>query len=173
MSKLTLDGLAFVVIACAACNGDSSSGGTATDPFVGRWACSEELILTITSPPGVPTQTTNEMTTLNVTTAGGVLTANKEADGAATCKVSFTSNGSTGTLSEGQTCTTAKGIAIAYKSGSATVNGSSMNSTFSFDATGNMLVGGMEVAVTGSGTQNSTCSRLTPPPGGGTTTGGW
>jgi hypothetical protein len=32
---------------------------------------------------------------------------------------------------------------------------------------------GMMVPATASGTQTSTCSRLTPPPSGGTTTGGW
>jgi hypothetical protein len=177
MSKLTLESfLVCCAVACAACNNDeASSPGTTTDPFVGSWACAEELSLMFTSPPGQPGRTTMETSTVRIAGASGVLTASKETDSGAGCKVAFTSNGSSATLSEGQTCTTPDGISLTYTSGSATVNGSSMNSTFSFDAAGNINVGGTPVAATATGTQNSTCSRLTPPPGGGggRTTGGW
>ena len=174
MSKLSLNGFLFCVVACAACNSESPAPGTPVDLFIGKWACSEELSLTFTSPPGQDPQTTTERTTLTIAPEGSALAASKQSDGGANCKVSFISNGSTGTLVEGQTCTTADGITIAYKSGSATVSGSSMNSAFSFDASGNITVGGMMVPVMATGTQNSTCSRLTAPPsGGGTTTGGW
>jgi hypothetical protein len=112
---------------------------------------------------------------LRITAASGVLTASKESDSGAGCKVAFTSTGSSATLSEGQTCTTSEGLVLTYTSGSATVNGSSLSSTFSFDVGGNISVGGTMVPVTGTGKQDSTCARLTPPPGGGggATTGGW
>jgi hypothetical protein len=171
MGKLTF-GFLFCVVACAACNGDSSTS-TPTDPFVGKWACSRELSVTFTSPPGLGTTTQTDATTLTITAAGGVLSASSESDGGSNCTVTFTSNGSTGTLTDGQSCTTKEGLTLTYKSGSATVNGSAMNSTFSFDASGNLTVMGMMVPATASGTQTSTCSRLTPPPSGGTTTGGW
>jgi len=175
MSKLMLVGVLVGVVASAACSGDSTSSAPPTDPFVGRWTCSELLAFEFTSPPGAGMQMSSEMSTLSISAASGVLTANHESDGGANCKVSFTSNGSSATLSEGQTCTTRSGIVLTYKSGSATVNGSSMNSTFAFDASGNINVSGTMVPAMGAGTQASTCSRLTPPPGGGggTTTGGW
>jgi len=174
MSKLTLGGFLLSAIVCAACNGDSSSAGNPSDPFAGRWSCSEERSITFTSPPGQAPSTKRETSTLSITAASGVLTASKESEGGSTCKVSFTSDGSTATLSDGQTCTTADGITLTYKSGSATVSGSSMNSTLSFDASGNINVGGMMVAAMATGTQTATCSRITPPPSpGGTTTGGW
>jgi hypothetical protein len=178
MGKPTLDGLLVCcAIACAACNDETGSPSSpiTTDPFIGSWACTEELSLMFTSPPGRPGRTTTEMSTVRITAASGVLTASKETDSGAGCKVAFTSNASTATLTEGQTCTTPEGITLTYTSGSATVNGSSMSSTFSFNAAGNIDVGGTPVAATATGTQTSTCSRLTPPPGGGggTTTGGW
>jgi hypothetical protein len=178
MSKLALGGFLVSALIGTACNGDSASPGNMTpaNPFEGKWACSEELSLTFTSPPGAAVQTSIEMSILRITAAGNVLTAIKETEGGSNCQVSFTSDGSTGTLSEGQTCTTGKGLSIAYKSGSATVNGSSMSSTFSFEATGNLDVDGGTVPAMASGTQNSTCSRLSSPPppgGGGATTGGW
>jgi len=179
MSKLTIDGLFFCVIACAACTGDSTSGNTTgggtTDPFVGRWACSEEMSLTFTSPPGASPITETEMTTISIAGSGGALAANKETDSGSNCKVSITSSGSSAALNDGQTCTTKNGISIAYKSGSATVTGNSMNSTFDFDASGMISHMGMMVAATANGTQKSTCSRLTPPPSPttGGTTGGW
>ena len=180
MSKLTIDGLLLCMVACAACTGDSTSntttGGIPTDPFVGRWACSEEMSLTFTSPPGASPVTETEMTTIRIAGSGGALTASKETDSGSNCQVSITSTGSTASLGDGQTCTTKNGISIAYKSGSATVTGNSMNSTFDFDASGTISHMGMMVAATANGTQKSTCSRLTPPPSpttGGTTTGGW
>jgi hypothetical protein len=174
MSKLKLVGFLIGVVACAACNGDSTTAGTPTDPFIGNWACSEEQSVTFTSPPGAGMQMRKEMSTLSITASGGVLSASSVSDGGSNCKVSFTSNGSTATLNDGQTCTTSVGLVLTYTSGSATVSGSAMNSTFSFEASGNITVGGMMVPATASGTQNSTCSRLSPPPGGGgATTGGW
>ncbi|HMJ51869.1 MAG TPA: hypothetical protein VK540_07320 [Polyangiaceae bacterium] len=173
MSKRSLGGFLLWVVACVACNGDSTTAGTPTDPFVGNWACSEQMSLSFTSPPGMADQKQTEMSTLSITAAGGVLTASKNTDAGPSCKVSFTSNGSTATLSEGQTCTTRQGVSLSYKSGSATVSGSSMESSFSFDASGTFNVGGMMVPAMATGTQTSTCSRLSPPPGGGATTGGW
>jgi hypothetical protein len=131
------------------------------------------MSLSFTSPPGIEDRKQTEMSTLSIAAAGGVLTASKNTDAGTSCKVSFTSNGSTATLSEGQTCTTAQGVSLTYRSGSATVSGSSMESSFSFDASGTFNVGGMMVPAMATGTQTSTCSRLSPPPGGGTTTGGW
>ena len=68
MSKLTIEGLLFCVIACAACASDSSgnttTGGGTTDPFVGKWACAEELNVTFTSPPGASPINQTEMTTI-------------------------------------------------------------------------------------------------------------
>jgi hypothetical protein len=175
MGRLAFDGFLLCAIACAACNGDTTTSGAPTDPFVGRWACSDELSVVFTSPPGIPAEMRTQPSTLNVTASGGVLTASKESDGGSNCKLSFTSNGSTGTLTDGQSCTTSQGLTLAYKSGSATVNGSAMNSTFEFDATGTLSTNGMMVAATATGTQTSTCSRLSNPTtgGGGATTGGW
>jgi hypothetical protein len=176
MSKLTIDGFLLCVLACAACNGETTSPGAGTtDPFVGSWACSDQLTVNFTSPPGFPQQTQSQMTKLTITAASGVLTATKETDGGANCKVMFTSSGSSASLNDGQTCATAQGLTITYKSGSATVSGSSLNSTFDFDAAGNIDMNGVPVAATATGTQSSTCSRLSPPSTGGgtTTTGGW
>ena len=181
MSKLTIDGLLFCVVACAACASDSTSGntttgGTTTDPFIGKWACSEELNVTFTSPAGASPINDTEMTTISIAGSAGALTATKETDSGSSCKVSFTSSGSSGTLSEGQTCTTKNGISLAYKSGSATVTGNTLSSTYEFDASGMITVMGMMVAATANGTQKATCSRLSPPSpptGGMTTTGGW
>ena len=183
MSKLTISGFLWGALACAACASDTTSGnptggGTTADPFVGRWACSEQMTITVTSPPGSSPITDAEMTTISVAGSGGALTASKETDSGSSCSVSFTSNGSSASLVDGQTCTTKKGIVLTYKSGSATVNGNSLSSTYDFDASGMIDVGGMMVAAAGTGTQTSTCSRLTPPPspptgGGKTTTGGW
>ncbi len=174
MSKLTLRALFVSIAACAACNGDSTVPGTPTDPFIGNWQCSETLSLTFTMPAGVM-QTKMDMATLSITAANGVLTASKQSDSGAGCKLSFTSDGSTATMSEGQTCTTAEGISLTYKTGSASVSGSSMSSTFTFDASGNATINGMVVTAMATGQQDANCSRLSPPPGGGggTTTGGW
>jgi hypothetical protein len=181
MKKLRIDGLLFCVIACAACTGDSTSsttttGGGTADPFVGKWACSEAISLTFTSPPGASPINETEMTTISIAGSGGALAASKETDSGSNCKLSITSSGSSASLNDGQTCTTKNGISIAYKAGSATVTGNSMNSTFDFDASGTISHMGMMVAATANGTQTSTCSRLTPPPSpttGGSTTGGW
>jgi hypothetical protein len=129
MTKLAIGSFLLGVMACAACNGDSSASGPPTDPFVGNWLCTETLSINFTAPPSAGMQTRMDTSTLSITAAAGVLTATKQSDSGAGCKVSFTSNGSSATLSEGQTCTTPEGISLSYKSGSATVSGSSMSST--------------------------------------------
>jgi len=174
MSKQTLAGFLFSMVACAACNGDSSSStNPPADPFLGTWSCSEQLSITFTMPQGFPMQTRTDTSTLSITGTAPTLTASKVSDSGANCSLTFISNGSTGTLVDGQTCTR-EAISLTYKSGSATVNGSAMNSTFSFEASGMVPVSGMMVPATATGTQDSTCSRLSPPPGsGGTTAGGW
>jgi hypothetical protein len=168
MGKFVFGGSFFLALACAAC-GTSTTGGGSTDPFVGKWACSDGVSITITSPPGYPAQNSTEMSTLNIISSSGVLTASAESDSGTNCNLSFTSSGSTATLKDGQSCTSSEGLTLTYKSGSATVSGSSMNSTLSFDANGNIMM----VPVMATGTQTSTCSRLSAPPSGGTTTGGW
>jgi hypothetical protein len=181
MSKLTIDGFLLCVIACAACTGDSSSGaptggGTTADPFVGTWACSETMSVLFTSPPGASPIDQMEMTTIRITGTGGMLTASRVSDSGSGCSVSITSNGSSASLGDGQTCTTPAGISLTYKSGSATVTGSSLSSTYEFDAAGMVNIGGMMVAATATGTQKSTCQRISAPPstsGGATTGGGW
>jgi hypothetical protein len=104
-----------------------------------------------------------------------MLTAAKEKDGGSDCPISFTSSGTTGTLNQGQTCVTSEGITLTYKSGSATVNGSAFNSTFDFEGAGTLTISGMMVDAMVTGSQTSTCSRISAPSGtgGGTTTGGW
>jgi hypothetical protein len=174
MTKLTLRGFFICVVACAACNGESTAAGTPPDPFIGNWQCSETRSLTFTTPAGV-SETKMDTSTLRITASGGVLTASKQSDSGAGCKLSFTSDGSTATMTEGQTCTTAEGISLTYKTGSATVTGSSMSSTFTFDASGNVTINGMVLSAMATGQQDANCSRLSPPPGGGggATTGGW
>ena len=175
MSKLTIDGFLLCVMASAACTGEGSSpaGGTA-NAFVGRWACSDALSVTFTSPADIPMQNRTQSSTLGITGDAALLTSSKETDSGTNCRVTFTSSGSTGTLREGQTCMTSEGLTLTYTSGSATVNGSSLNSTFNFDAAGNISMNGMMVPATATGTQTSTCSRLSnPTTGGATTTGGW
>jgi hypothetical protein len=176
MSKLTIAGFLSCVIACAACTGDSTSGngtGSTTDPFLGRWACSEEMSLTFTSPPGASPFSETEMTTITISGSSGALTASKVVDSGTSCKVSFTSTGTSASLTEGQTCTTDDGVSIVYKSGSATVDGNKMTSTFDFEASGMFNIMGMRVAATADGIQKSTCQRVSPPATtGGATTGG-
>jgi hypothetical protein len=174
MSKQMLAGFLVGMVACVACNGDSSSSGNPpADPFLGTWSCAEQLTVMFTMPQGFPAQNRTDTSTLSITGSGGKLTASKVSDSGANCSLSFTSNGSNGTLDEGQTCTR-EGISLSYKTGSATVSGSALNTTFSFEATGMVPVGGMMVPAMATGTQDSTCSRLSPPPGGGgATTGGW
>jgi hypothetical protein len=122
-------------------------------------------------------QTKTQTSIMNITGTGGKLTATKEKESGTDCSVSFTSNGSTGTLDPGQTCATEQGITLTYTSGTATVNGSAFNSTFDFEGAGKLTVSGMMVDATVTGTQTSTCSRLSEPTGGTgggpTTTGGW
>jgi hypothetical protein len=178
MSKLRVGGFLSCVIACAACTGDSTSGnatggGSTTDPFVGRWACSEEMSFTFTSPSGADPITETEMTTINIAGSGGLLTASRSVDSGPSCSVSFTSSGSSGSLSGEPTCAIKEGISIVYKSGSATVDGQKLTSTFEFDASGMFSLMGMKVAATANGTQKSTCQRVSPPSTtGGATTGG-
>jgi hypothetical protein len=178
MSKLTIAGFLSCVIACAACTSDSTSGnatggGSTSDPFLGRWACSEEMSLTFTSPPGASPLSETEMTTITISGASGALTATKVVDSGTGCKVSFTSSGTSASLTEGQTCTTDDGVSIVYKSGSATVDGNKLTSTFDFEASGMFNIMGMRVAATANGTQASTCQRVSPPATtGGATTGG-
>jgi hypothetical protein len=182
MRNLTIDGFLLCVMACAACTGDSSSGsptggGTVTDPFVGTWGCSETMSLVFTSPPGASPFEHMETATIRITGSGGMLTASKVTDGGDPgCSVSITSSGSSASLGDGQTCTTKLGVTLTYKSGSATVSGSSLNSTYEFDATGMASIGGVMVDATATGTQKATCSRISAPPstsGGATTGGGW
>jgi hypothetical protein len=175
MSKRALGGFFLSAILSTACNGDSTVDAPPANFFVGRWACSDERTLNFTSPPGAGTLVTTEKSTLTITAADKVLTAGKETEGGSSCKVSFTSDGSTATLAEGQMCTSGDGVSITYKTGSATVSGSSLSSTFEFDASGNFRVdGGGTAPAMASGTQTSTCSRISSPPSGGaTTTGGW
>lgn len=175
MSKLTISGVLISAAAFAACSNGSSASGTTTDPFLGQWSCGDQLAVTFTSPAGVPMQNVMQTSIMNITGASGKLTASKEKEGGgSSCNVSFTSDGSTGTLSSGQTCTTEQGITLTYTSGSATVHGSSFSSTFNFDGSGMVPVNGTMVAATVTGTQTSTCSRISAPPSGtGGTTGGW
>ncbi|MET0595510.1 MAG: hypothetical protein ABW133_22615 [Polyangiaceae bacterium] len=179
MSKLTIGSFLSCVLAVIACNGDSTGPvGTATDPFLGTWACANQRTVTFTMPPGAGTRMESTMSTLNIVAEAGGLAVSEESDGAPSCKVTFTSNGKTATLNAGQSCMRSEGLTLTYKSGSATVNGSAMNSMFEFDATGTVSSGGMMVAAAATGSQSSTCSRLSAPPGeptggGNTTGGGW
>ena len=178
MSKLSIGSLLLCILACVACNGDAPSpGGTTVDPFLGTWACTNQRTVNFTMPPGVGTRTESTMSTLKIVAEGGGLSASDESDGAPTCKVAFTSNGMTATLVEGQTCVRSESLTLTYKSGSATVSGNAMNSMFEFDAAGTVSSGGMMVAAVATGSQSSTCSRISAPPGtptgGGNTTGGW
>jgi len=178
MSKLTIGGVLLSAAAFAACSNDSGAAGTTTDPFLGTWSCTDQLAITFTSPAGVPMQNVTQMSIMNITGSSGKLTASKEKEGGGSgCNVSFTSNGSSGTLDPGQTCMTEQGITLTYTSGSATVNGSSFNSTFNFEGAGTLTISGMMVAATVTGTQTTSGSRLSAPPtggsGGGGTTGGW
>lgn len=180
MSKLTLGSFLSCVLAVVACNGEASGpAGTTTDPFIGTWACSNQRTVTFTTPPSVGTRMESTMSILNIVAEGGGLSASDETDGAPSCKVKLTSNGMTATLEAGQTCMRSESLTLTYKSGSATVSGSSMSSMFEFDATGTVSVGGMMVAAEATGSQSATCARISAPPGtstgggGGKTTGGW
>jgi hypothetical protein len=178
MSKLARSGLLSCVLAVVACDGESAGpGGITTDPFVGTWACSNQRTVTFTMPADVGTRMETTMSTLNIVAEGSGLAASDESDGAPNCKVTLKSNGMTATLNAGQMCMRSDSLTLTYKSGTATVNGSAMNSSFEFDAAGTLSVGGMMVAAVATGSQSATCSRLSAPPGtptgGGHTTGGW
>jgi hypothetical protein len=171
MSKLAIGSFLSCVLALVACDGDPpSSGGTTVNPFLGTWACTSQRTVNFTTPPGIGTRTESTMSTLKIVAEGGGLSASDESDGSPTCKVAFTSNGMTATLVEGQTCVRSESLTLAYKSGSASVSGSTMNSMFEFDASGTLSVGEMMVAAVATGSQSSTCSRISAPAG--TTTGG-
>jgi hypothetical protein len=177
MSKLTIDGFLLCLLAGAACNSEPAfPGSTTSDPFTGKWSCSDQLAITFTSPDGVPMQNKTQTSIMNITGTGGMLTATKEKEGGTDCPIAFTSNGGAGTLTPGQTCMTEQGITLTYTSGTATVNGSAFNSTFNFEGAGKLTISGMMVDATVTGTQTTTCSRLSEPTGGtgsGPTTGGW
>jgi hypothetical protein len=170
MKRRTIGGFLSWLALMAACNGDTSggAGGATTDPFIGTWACSNQRTVNFTMPAGVGTRTETSDSTRKIAAEGGGLVASDESDGAPPCKVAFTSDGTTATLSPGQTCMRSESLTLTYKSGSATVSGNTMNSTFEFDATGTVSSGGMMVPAVASGSQTSTCSRISAPP---TTTG--
>jgi len=175
MSRLTIGGVLFSAAAFAACSNDSGGTGT-TDLFPGKWSCTDQLAVTFTSPAGVPMQNVTQMSIMNISGSSGNLTASKEKEGGGSgCNVSFKSNGSSSaTLNPGQTCMTEQGITLTYTSGSATASTSSFNSTFEFEGSGMLTQNGTTVAATVTGTQASSCSRLSAPPSttsGGT--GGW
>ena len=178
MSRLAIGSFLSCVLAVFACNGETSNpSGTTVNPFLGTWACANQRTVNFTMPPGVGTRMESTMSTLKIVTEGNGIAASDESDGAPTCKVAFTSSGTTATLVEGQSCMRSESLTLTYKSGSASVSGSAMNSTLEFDASGTLSVGGMMVAAVATGSQSSTCSRVSAPPGtptgGGNTTGGW
>jgi hypothetical protein len=164
-----------------ACSEDSTGtpAGGATDPFLGTWACSNQRTITFTMPATVGTRMETTESTRKIQAEGGGLVASDESDGAPPCKVAFTSSGSTATLTPGQTCMRSEGLTLTYKSGSANVSGNTLSSTFEFDAAGTLSVSGMMVEAAASGSQTSTCSRISAPPtttgtgGGKPTGGGW
>lgn len=180
MKRLTIGYLLSCLGLVTACNGDSSGspGGATTDPFLGTWSCSNQRTITFTMPASVGTRMETTESTRKIAAEGGGLVASDESDGAPPCKVAFTSSGGTATLTPGQSCMRSEGLTLTYKSGSATVSGNTMSSTFDFDATGTLSVGGMMVAAEASGSQTSTCSRISAPSTGGTggdktSGGGW
>jgi hypothetical protein len=176
MSRLTIVGILLSVAAFAACSNDSGAAGT-TDMFPGKWSCTDQLTVKFTSPAGFPDQNVTQMSIMNITGSSGNLTASKEKEGGGSgCSVSFKSNGSSSaTLNPGQTCMTEQGITLTYTSGTATASTSSFNSTFDFEGSGMLTQNGTTIAATVTGTQTTTCSRISAPPPStsGGTTGGW
>jgi hypothetical protein len=153
--------LACAASLCAACSStNDTTPGSASSPFSGTWACTVNETLTFTQPPGTATQTTASSQNLAITASGdGTIVGTTVTDGGVSCKLKYTTSGSTATLENGQTCAP-QNLSLTYQSGTATVNGSTMTANVAYAFSGSINPGDAgAVSVAGSGTSAYNCTK--------------
>jgi hypothetical protein len=154
-----------VSLSLAALAGCSNSTAPTASPFAGTWSCTKTDALTFTIPANSLPQSNTTSTTIDIfASATGALTSSTLGDGGTTCPITFSSSGSTATLSANQTCTSS-GLSLAYSSGTATVSGSALDASLSYSFTGTLSVPGdggttTSEAIAGTGTSTYACKTI-------------
>jgi len=174
MHKLTFV-LCSAAFACAACN--EATDEPSSDPFLGKWSCTETRTLQFTSPAGTADATSVAHSTIVVGLIQGQLTMDSQPDGGMFCPTAFTEKekGVNGDLPSGQSCQTLDGLSLNYTMGQVTLDMTGMHMTLAFGFAGTQQLGdgGAPVAVEGTGTTDTVCTKIVAAAVGGSSGGGW
>ncbi len=165
-----LAGAAVLGVACGSTNTASSSVGTGPSPFNGTWSCTTTVTYTFTSPPsfqGHPiTTTTNSSIVVDVNNGGSVTIETGSVDGGTGCSATWDTSGSSATLASGQSCkptTVSNGVTysfdVVYKTGTGSVTGDTMTFLAADTFTGSVMEGAVSVALAGTISGSSTCTK--------------
>ncbi len=158
-----MQGLALGCGSSSSSNSGTGGSGSTSDAFVGTWQCNGSETTTFSAPPNLSPQTESTAASVVITDNGGgslTLVRTPETDaGTPPCTESakLAADGKSFDLVAGQTCQTANGGTITYKTVTATLTSpTTYTSNGSWQLDGKTKTG---ATLTGTGTGTSTCTK--------------
>jgi hypothetical protein len=173
MNDLPIAAVLFAAFACSACGGNSTPP-VPSDPFVGKWTCTETRTLTFATPAGTPQAVATTRAIVGVSPSNDSILMTAQTEAGVHCSLSFSEKEASATLASGQSCPTVEGMTLTYTMGTADVGDSGLHTNLNFDFTGMLpdSSGGAPLDASGTGTAVSACSRIVPISSSGPTGGG-